>query len=114
MAIKSTDFVYHEILTDSENIVKDIARLLALGTESAEIKDNSGTIVKPSSPIVNKCWEVVYPARDKNSFPDVEDWNNLLSQENLTDLNELFSAFSDIETDEEGQDDEQQNEDKDS
>ena len=81
MSIKSTDFAYHEILTDSENIVKDIARLLSLGIESPELKDKSGTIIKPAGPIVNKCWEVVYPARDRNAFTDVEDWNNLLSDE---------------------------------
>lgn len=52
--------------------------------------------------------------RENLDLKDVLSENNLLSQDNLTDLNELFSAFSDIETDEEGQDDEQQNEDKNS
>ena len=52
--------------------------------------------------------------RENLDLKDVLSENNLLSQDNLTDLNELFSAFSDIETDEEGQDDEQQNEDQNS
>ena len=52
--------------------------------------------------------------RENLDLKDVLSENNLLSQDNLTDLNELFSAFSDIETDEEGQDDERQNEDQDS
>ena len=52
--------------------------------------------------------------RENLDLKDVLSENNLLSQDNLTDLNELFSAFSDIETDEEGQDNEQQNEDQNS
>ena len=95
MSIKSTDFAYHEILTDSENIVKDIARLLSLGIESPELKDNSGTIIKPAGPIVNKCWEVVYPARDRNAFTDVEDWNNLLSDEFKKVTEEQISRIDD-------------------
>ena len=33
------NFAYHEVLTDSDNCVKDIARLLVLGVESEEIVD---------------------------------------------------------------------------
>lgn len=75
------DFVYHEISTDSDNIVKDIARLLAMGIESEEIRDEFGVVVKPASPIKEKCWEVIYPVEDKTAFPEVEDWNNLLPEE---------------------------------
>lgn len=95
MAVKSTDFAYHEILTDSENIIKDISRLLTLGIESEEIKDSSGVIVKPSGPIVDKCWEVVYPARDKNKFPNVEDWNNLFPDEFKEITEEQISRITD-------------------
>lgn len=52
--------------------------------------------------------------RENLDLKDVLSDNNLLSQENLTDLNELFSAFSDIETDEEVPDDEQSDENQDS
>lgn len=52
--------------------------------------------------------------RENLDLKDVLSDNNLLSQENLTDLNELFSAFSDIETDEEVQDNEQSDENQDS
>ncbi len=52
--------------------------------------------------------------RENLDLKDVLSDNNLLSQENLTDLNELFSAFSDIETDEEVSDDEQSDENQDS
>jgi hypothetical protein len=75
------NFVYHEVLTDSDNAVKDIARLLALGVESEEIVDESGVVVKPATPIIDKCWEVVYPAADRVLFPDIEDWNKLLPEE---------------------------------
>lgn len=75
------NFAFHEVLTDSDNAVKDIARLLALGVESEEIKDELGVVVKPSVPVVDKCWEVVYPVADRTAFPKIEDWNNLLPSE---------------------------------
>lgn len=75
------NFVYHEILTDSDNAVKDIARLLSLGVESEEILDEAGVIIKPAAPIVDKCWEVVYPKADRVQFPNIEDWNKLLPEE---------------------------------
>ena len=78
---KEKNFAYHEVLTDSDNCVKDIARLLSLGVESEEIVDQSGVVVKPSAPIIDKCWEVVYPKADRTQFPDIEDWNNLLPEE---------------------------------
>ena len=78
---KEKNFAYHEILTDSDNCVKDLAKLLALGVESEEIIDQSGIVVKPSAPIQDKCWEVVYPKADRTQFPDIEDWNNLLPEE---------------------------------
>nr|DAT63946.1 MAG TPA: restriction endonuclease [Caudoviricetes sp.] len=52
--------------------------------------------------------------RENLDLKDVLSDNNLLSQENLTDLNELFSAFSDIEADEEVSDDEKSDENQDS
>ena len=52
--------------------------------------------------------------RENLDLKDVLSENDLLPQENLTDLNELFSAFSDIETDEEVSDDEQSDENQDS
>ena len=52
--------------------------------------------------------------RENLDLKDVLSENDLLSQDNLTDLNELFSVFSDIETDEEVQDDEQSDENQDS
>lgn len=52
--------------------------------------------------------------RENLDLKDVLSENDLLSQDNLTDLNELFSVFGDIETDEEVQDDEQSDENQDS
>jgi hypothetical protein len=75
------NFAYHEVLTDSDNAVKDIARLLALGVESEEIIDDSNIVVKPAVPIVDRCWEVVYPKEDRTKFPNIADWDNLLPEE---------------------------------
>jgi hypothetical protein len=78
------NFAYYEILTDSDNIVKDISRLLTLGIESEEIIDSSGKVVKPANPIIDECWQIVYPAVDRtanNIKVDVDDWNNLLPEE---------------------------------
>lgn len=75
------NFSYHEVLTDSDNAVKDIARLLALGAESEEIIDDYNVVVKPSVPIIDKCWKVVYPKADKTAFSKIEDWDNLLPEE---------------------------------
>ena len=52
--------------------------------------------------------------RENLDLKDVLSENDLLSQDNLTDLNALFSVFSDIETDEEVQNDEQSDENQDS
>lgn len=90
-----TNFSYYNILTDSDNVVKDIARLLALGVESEEIIDDSGVVVKPAAPIVDSCWQVVYPAADRTLFPDVEDWNNLLPEEHKEITNHKISQVTD-------------------
>jgi|GEM_PF-7054244 len=75
------NFTYHEVLTDSDNAVKDIAKLLALGVESEEIREEK-TILKAATPVIDECWEVVYPKIDRADFSDkVEDWNNLLPEE---------------------------------
>jgi len=89
------NFVYHEVLTDSDNAVKDIARLLALGTESEEIIDASGTLVKPATPIIDKCWEVVYPKEDRTKHPEIEDWNNLLPEEYKKVTEDKISKITD-------------------
>lgn len=52
--------------------------------------------------------------RENLDLKDILAENDLLPQDNLTDLNKLFSVFSDIETDEEVQDDEQSDENQDS
>lgn len=52
--------------------------------------------------------------RENLDLKDVLSDNDLLPQEDLTDLNKLFSAFSDIKTDEEVQDDERSDENQDS
>ena len=52
--------------------------------------------------------------RENLDLKDVLSENDLLPPDNLADLNDLFSAFSDIETDEEVQDDEQSDENQDS
>ena len=52
--------------------------------------------------------------RENLDLKDLLSENDLLPSENLTDLNELFSAFSDVETEEEVQEDEQSDENQDS
>ncbi len=89
------NFVYHEVLTDSDNAVKDIARLLSLGTESEEIIDDSGVVVKPATPIIDKCWEVVYPKEDRTKHPEIEDWNNLLPEEYKKVTEDKISRITD-------------------
>lgn len=75
------DFASHEIYSDSDNIIKDISKLLTLGIESDEIIDETGTVVKPASPVIDKCWSVVYPKVDKTLFPNIQDWDALLPDE---------------------------------
>lgn len=89
------NFVYHEVLTDSDNAVKDIARLLALGVESEEIVDESGVVVKPATPIIDKCWEVVYPKADRTKHPEIEDWNRLLPEEYKKVTDDKISMITD-------------------
>lgn len=52
--------------------------------------------------------------RENLDLKDLLSENDLLPSEDLTDLNELFSAFSDVETEEEVQEDEQSDENQDS
>lgn len=75
------EFRYHEFYTDSENFVRDIARLLALGISTDAIADENGEIIRPSLPMVESNWTIVYPAIDKRQFPDVEDWERLTPEE---------------------------------
>lgn len=89
------NFAYHEVLTDSDNCVKDIARLLSLGVESEEIIDSSGVVVKPATPIIDKCWEVVYPKADRILFPNIGDWNQLLPDEYREITNHKISKITD-------------------
>lgn len=89
------NFTYHEILTDSDNIVKDLARLLALSSESEEIVDNSGVVVKPAAPIPEKCWEVIYPKADRTDFPTIGDWNQLLPEEYREVTNSQIEKITD-------------------
>lgn len=75
------NFRYHEFYTDSENFVKDVAKLLALGYATDAIADVVGNIIKPSLPIIDSNWTIVYPAIDKRQFPEVEDWARLTPEE---------------------------------
>lgn len=75
------NFRYHEFYTDSENFVRDIARLLAMGYTTDAIVDGAGNVVKPSLPVIDGNWEIVYPKIDKREFPDVEDWDRLTPEE---------------------------------
>lgn len=75
------DFRYYEFYTDSENFVRDVARLLALGMTTDAVIDDEGNIVKPSLPIIDSNWQIVYPAVDKREFPEVEDWDRLTPAE---------------------------------
>lgn len=92
---KEKNFTYHEVLTDSDNAVKDIARILALGSESEEIIDESGTVIKPSIPIIDQCWEVVYPKADRTLFPNIEDWNKLQPEEYKVVTDHKISKITD-------------------
>ena len=81
-SIIDKNFVYHEVATDSKSFLADIGRLLALGTESQEIRNENNVVVKAAEPIVDKCWSVVYPVvADRTIFPEVLDWDNLLPSE---------------------------------
>ena len=81
-SIIDKNFVYHEISTDTKSFLSDIGRLLALGTESQEIRDENNIVVKSAEPIVDRCWTVVYPTiTDRTLFPEVLDWDNLLPSE---------------------------------
>lgn len=75
------NFKYHEFYTDSENFVKDIARLLALGYTTEAITNEEGDEVRPSIPVIDGNWQIVYPAVDKREFPEVEDWDRLTPAE---------------------------------
>lgn len=90
------DFAYYEILTDSDNILKDISRLLTLGIRSDEIIDSSGTVRKEANPIVGENWEVVYPAINRNSNDvNVDDWDNLLPKEYKAVTEEQINRIGD-------------------
>lgn len=75
------NFKYYEFYTDSENFVKDTARLLALGYTTDAVVSDGGDIIKPSLPVVDGNWQIVYPAIDKREFPEVEDWDRLTPTE---------------------------------
>ena len=58
------DFSYHEFKTNSDDFVKDIATLLALGNTTKEARDISKNLKKASVPSKDECWNIVYPNPD--------------------------------------------------
>lgn len=56
------DFSYHEFKTDSDNFVKDMAKLFSLGKYSKEILSNSGEIIKKAGVSIEYNWYITYPA----------------------------------------------------
>lgn len=56
------DFTYHEFKTDSDNFVKDIAKLLSLGCYSTPVTGAGGEILKPSNASIEYNWQIVNPA----------------------------------------------------
>lgn len=56
------DFTYHEFKTDSDNFVKDIAKMLAIGCYSESVVGPGGDILKPSGASVEYNWQIVNPA----------------------------------------------------
>ena len=72
-----TDFTYHEFKTDSDNIVKDLSRIMALGAFSKEVVID-GSVVKKSVPSIEYNWQIVNPTpnfdlinRDVKGFEDL-------------------------------------------
>lgn len=58
------DFTYHEFKTDSDNFVKDIAKMLAIGCYSQGVTDAGGEELKPSGASIEYNWQIVNPAPD--------------------------------------------------
>lgn len=57
------DFAYHEFKTDSDNFVKDLCRVFALGRYSKEV---TGDNPKESAPSIEYNWQITHPAPNFN------------------------------------------------
>lgn len=53
------NFVYHEFKTDSDNFVKDLCKLFALGRYSKEV---TGANKKDAAPSIEYNWQITHPA----------------------------------------------------
>lgn len=65
-------FKYYEGLCSSGDFPKEIAKVLALGVKSEEIRDAEGNLLEDSCLLVSKNWDIVYPQPD-NANLDPED-----------------------------------------
>lgn len=90
-------FRYYAGTTTSKTILKDISKVLCTGVKTAELKNTKGEILKEKQVIIDKNFDVVYPAPIKTSkeLIDVMDWNNLTPEEYEAKINNQLSQITD-------------------
>lgn len=76
MAIKPqySPFKYYEGVCSNKDIVAEIAKVLAIGVRSKEIKDADGNVLQAPFILQSKNWDIVYPAADASLEID---WENM-------------------------------------
>ena len=65
-------FKYYEGTCSSSDFSKEIAKVLALGVRSKEVKDIDGKVLQEPFVLTSKNWDIVYPAPDSNFEVDVD------------------------------------------
>ena len=90
-------FRYYAGTTTSKTILKDLAKVLATGVKTAEIKNSAGDVIKDKQIIIDKNFDVVYPAPIKSSADliDIMDWNNLTPEEYALKIDNQLSQVTD-------------------
>ena len=60
-------FRYYAGTTTSKTILKDLAKVLATGVKTSEIINSHGEVIRDKQIIIDKNFDVVYPAPIKSS-----------------------------------------------
>lgn len=90
-------FRYYAGTTTSKTILKDLAKVLATGVKTSEIINSHGEVIRDKQIIIDKNFDVVYPAPIKSSkeLIDIMDWDNLTPEEYALKIDNQLSQVTD-------------------
>ena len=89
---KFKSYRYYEGICSSKDFVKELARALAIGVRSNEIKDSDGNVLLEPFILKSKNWDIVYPAPDSTLSIDTV---NMSADDYKDKINNQVNQISD-------------------